>query len=147
MNIFRNPDNGFSAPLTSTMVDSPTKGATTMSIPEAGEFYLWSYTACPWEVTIETGGGADYIAGAVLRDKWLAWDNAIGGATGRLVTAKTSEEVANIALESAKRQSKRQGGLTTLPPISGLSTRRHCETGVRPLLQVMRWASHCSSLA
>lgn len=97
MNVFRDPDDGFSTVVASTLVGSSTGGATTMTIIEEGDYYLWSYTGCPWTVEIANAGSTDYVSGADLRAQWLAWDDAVGEAFAALLDPSDSLKVANAA--------------------------------------------------
>jgi DNA-binding beta-propeller fold protein YncE len=97
MNLYRDPDDGFSTVISATLVDSSTSGATTASIIGDGEYYVWSYTACPWQVTISNGGHTVYVSNDDLRARWLAWDSAVADALTSLLDANDPVTVANAA--------------------------------------------------
>lgn len=78
--MYRDPDDGFAAQIASTVTTNSIAGATTVRVVEDGNYAIWSYTACPWSVRITGAVTMDYVPGAELRNRWLAWDDAIAAA-------------------------------------------------------------------
>lgn len=80
MSLFRDPDDGFAKTITSVLVASPTGGVADLGQIPAGRYVVWSYTACPWTITLREATGT-FVSGADLRAAWDAWDSALADAT------------------------------------------------------------------
>jgi hypothetical protein len=83
LNLFASPDNGFSREIAGALLDRTTSGVADLGDVPAGRYLVWAYNACPWTATIRERTG-DFVAGAAIREQWLAWDDSVADAEGIL---------------------------------------------------------------